>query len=260
MEYNNIDGNIGEIYTKNPAEIDLTGYLDEINGKKTYDNFVENTINSYDLRIFSLLPLRKLPECWEEIESLILKRIGEYPEIEVGGLLLTNSAEFGELSYHTGDETSIKPENFKYRFKVDSEELEKIFYHLKDGFVMRESGRYVDRFLSEIKERGLQGQFEELVIENLENPDSDSTEVLDTLDKLEVKKPKEFDPHEDLVYINYHSHPNGYLKPSGTDIESARKGDKAPSKILYVIAGKGRCKWSELRMISPDNLDSYNCY
>jgi len=181
-----------------------------------------------------LLPIRKLPECWEEIESLILKRIREYPEIEVGGLLLINGVEFGEFSCYTGDETSILLEDINYLVDAGSEGIEKIFYRLKDDFVKRESGGYKDKFLSEIKERGFQDPFAKLVIENIENLDLDSIDALGRLSKTEVEGPKEFDLDEDLTFINYHSHLNGYLKPSSTDIRTAQKIDKVCMKYYML--------------------------
>ncbi len=70
-----------------------------------------------------LLPAKELPENQADIESLILKRIGEYPEVEVGGILMTNGIDVREIHCFLGDETSITQENVTYILSLEKQEL-----------------------------------------------------------------------------------------------------------------------------------------
>ncbi|MCK4729688.1 MAG: hypothetical protein KAT28_00055 [Candidatus Aenigmarchaeota archaeon] len=276
MEYNN-KGDIGEFYTNNPIEIGETyidisksledstkieegyggidSYIKDINEKKPYDNFVKNRYN-IKKSFTSLLPTRKIPECWEEIESLILERIGKYPEIEVGGLFLTNGYEVRETKYYTGDKDSIDPDTCKYIFEVNKEQFYEMVGFLYDDFIRIAQEEYMERFLSEVKERGLYNRFAELVEQNLENSDLNFFD--EELSKIEIEKPKGF-TSKDITLIRYHSHPSGSLKPSRTDIESVLKdeSESEPPNILHIIAGKGRCEWYKLRFLSDYEAIGY---
>ena len=85
-----------------------------------------------------LLHVKEFPKNQADIESLILRRIGEYSKIEVGGLLMTNSYEFREIRYCTGDKHNIDPDTCKYIFEVDKEQFHKIVYFLSRNFIKKE--------------------------------------------------------------------------------------------------------------------------
>ncbi|MCK4729687.1 MAG: hypothetical protein KAT28_00050 [Candidatus Aenigmarchaeota archaeon] len=70
-----------------------------------------------------LLPAKEFPKNQADIESLILKRIGEYPEVEVGGILMTNGIDIRELHCVFGDNISITPENMNYTISLEEQDL-----------------------------------------------------------------------------------------------------------------------------------------
>jgi len=87
-------------------------------------------VNSEDK---SLLPAKELPKNQADIESLILNRIGEYPGVEVGGILMTNGVDVKELHCFFGDENTINQENIIYTLSLKEPEIKEILGFLRNS-------------------------------------------------------------------------------------------------------------------------------